>query len=402
MKPSGIALLGISVLGCWESTKAYTVMNIATCAELQAAAEATATSGNILGQLTEALIACDDWVNVEVAENKLKLDGDAGTTYKLERIRFVVKTGAILRVEVPVEFTSGDVSLEGAGGPVPGASQTVNGGALNVEEGARVRFLSSVKMGNIAVDTVDLDNMVHGGCVYNQGLIRFEGDFYADGCITVSSIEDFRVAMGGNGAGIYNAQGGEIVFKEAVEMHFCGNWPWSSNGPEPGMDGGAIYTDGKVSFFEDALFENNEGDEGSVLWIGVSGVVKFLKRSKARFFGNAGYGNGGVINNGGVLVMRNTAEFGQGRTTFGNGGCIYYGPAAEAVFKKSVSFTGCQTNQRDGGAIYIDYANLEFLPQDATYESNIIVNNADGTYKCEDIYVAGDGSGDEDAYMCLP
>lgn len=50
----------------------------------------------------------------------------------------------------------------------PGVSQTVNGGALNVEEGARVRFLSSVKMGNIGVDTVDLDNMVHGGCVYNK------------------------------------------------------------------------------------------------------------------------------------------------------------------------------------------------------------------------------------------
>ena len=29
----------------------------------------------------------------------------------------------------------------------------------------------------------------------------------------------------------------------------------------------------------------------------------------------------------------------------------------------------------DGGAIYIDYANLEFLPQDATYESNRILND---------------------------
>lgn len=45
---------------------------------------------------------------MEVAENKLKLDGDAGTTYTLEKVRFVVKTGAVLRVEVPVEFTGGD------------------------------------------------------------------------------------------------------------------------------------------------------------------------------------------------------------------------------------------------------------------------------------------------------
>lgn len=33
----------------------------ANCADLQAAAEATTASGNILGQLTEAEIACDDW-----------------------------------------------------------------------------------------------------------------------------------------------------------------------------------------------------------------------------------------------------------------------------------------------------------------------------------------------------
>lgn len=26
----------------------------------------------------------------------------------------------------------------------------------------------------------------------------------------------------------------------------------------------------------------------------------------------------------------------------------------------------------------------------------------DDIYKCDDIYVAGDASGDEDAYMCLP
>lgn len=33
----------------------------ANCAELQAAAEATVTSGDILGQLVQAEIACDDW-----------------------------------------------------------------------------------------------------------------------------------------------------------------------------------------------------------------------------------------------------------------------------------------------------------------------------------------------------
>lgn len=46
-----------------------------------------------------------------------------------------------------------------------------------------------------------------------------------------------------------------------------------------------------------------------------------------------------------------------------------------ARFEKSVSFYGCSTDTRDGGAVYIDYANLEFLPQDATYDSNSVLNN---------------------------
>lgn len=57
-----------------------------------------------------------------------------------------------------------------------------------------------------------------------QGYIRFDGEFYANGCYTSSSIDEYRVAMGGNGAGIWNGSDGEIVFKQAVEMHFCGDW----------------------------------------------------------------------------------------------------------------------------------------------------------------------------------
>ncbi|CAM9529765.1 unnamed protein product [Ectocarpus sp. 4 AP-2014] len=388
MKQVAVAAIGAAALSAAGCIAAPTPMDISNCAELQAAAEATATVGNVLGQLVEEEIFCDEWLNVEIPENKLKLDGDDGVTYKFDKVRFVVKSGAVLRVEVPVEFT-GD------------RTQVVHGGVLNVEEGGKARFLSSVSMDGIGVDTVDLADMKHGGCVYNQGYVRFEGEFYANGCETVSTIDEYRVAMAGNGAGIWNGKDAKVVFKEAVEMDFCGNWPWTSNGAEPGADGGAIYSDGEVSFFEDALFTNNEADEGGALWIGVTGVVKFLKSAKATFQSNSGPGNGGTINNYGVLVMRNTASFNQGRSTDGSGGCISCGPASEMVFVKNVLFDGCQSTEH-GAAIYIDYDNVEFLPEDATYTDNFIVNNSDGFFKCEDVYVVGDGSGDEDAYMCLP
>ena len=92
---------------------------------------------------------------------------------------------------------------------------------------------------------------------------------------------------------------------------------------------GRSFYDTLDSFFPRSLLDGFQ--EGSALWIGGSGVVKFLKNSEARFLYNSGYGNGGAVYNGGVLVMRNTAEFIQGRTAFGKGGCLYYGPAAEAV-----------------------------------------------------------------------
>lgn len=44
-------------------------------------------------------------------------------------------------------------------------------------------------------------------------------------------------------------------------------------------------------------------------------------------------------------------------------------------FSKSVEFYGCQANENEGAAIYIDYDNLEFLPQEATYEENSIIND---------------------------
>lgn len=45
-----------------------------------------------------------------------------------------------------------------------------------------------------------------------------------------------------------------------------------------------------------------------------------------------------------------------------------------ARFVKNVLFDGCQSTE-DGAAIYIDYDNVEFLPEDATYTDNFIVNN---------------------------
>lgn len=89
----------------------------ASCADLVAAAEATA-GGDVLGQLTQEFVTCDDWTTIDVKKNKLKLVGGL-PRYTLKRIRFAVDSNAVLRVEVPgpIEFEAsfqGDDSQVGA------------------------------------------------------------------------------------------------------------------------------------------------------------------------------------------------------------------------------------------------------------------------------------------------
>lgn len=80
-----------------------------------AAAEAT-SGGDILGQLTQQYITCDEWTTVEVKQNKLKLVSDLTGHHSLTKIRFAVGDGAVLRVEIrnaPMDFAAGDYSQVG-------------------------------------------------------------------------------------------------------------------------------------------------------------------------------------------------------------------------------------------------------------------------------------------------
>lgn len=86
----------------------------ANCADLLAAAEAT-SEGDIEGQLSAAEITCDGWTTVEVAQNKLKLttgqQTGAGHTL-FTSVRFAVAADAVLRVEVPAEFTGDTTQVQ--------------------------------------------------------------------------------------------------------------------------------------------------------------------------------------------------------------------------------------------------------------------------------------------------
>ncbi|CAM9648594.1 unnamed protein product [Ectocarpus sp. 12 AP-2014] len=375
-----MSALGLLAHSCYTNAGYVATIDIASCADLLTAADAL-SGGDIEANIVEADIACDEWTTVEVGQNKLKFVGSGAT---FTSARFVVAAGAVLRADVPLVFM-GD------------QTQTVNGGLLNVADGGKARFLDSVAMNDVGVLSVSEEAMVHGGCVYNEGLIRFEGTFSADGCKTVSS--DTASVIPGNGGGLWNGPGGKIVFKEAVEMKNCGERTGLKNWSSEGLDGGAIYTDGKVSFYEDAQFTDNEADEGGAICIGVDGELKFLKRAKVTFTGNNSEGSGGHINNDGTLVLRNTGVFSDGYAG-GSGGAIYAGSFSSMLFVKHVDFLD-NTAGAHGGAIATNYPNIDDLPEDATYEGNSRTN-ADFDFECNNVYVNGDAGGGEDGYICIP
>jgi len=107
--PSSLGVLGL----CY---RLVFVPPTASCADLVAAAEAT-SRGDILGQMTQEFVTCDDWTTIEVKENKFKLVGEL-SRYTLKRVRFAVASGSVLRVEVPgpIEFAA---SFQGDDSQVP-------------------------------------------------------------------------------------------------------------------------------------------------------------------------------------------------------------------------------------------------------------------------------------------
>lgn len=107
MAPSIYATTASSALCMMTSNKNTSSFSVspttANCDDLVAAAAAT-SEGNIVGQLNEVEITCDTWTTVEVAQNKFKLTGEEDG-YTFTNVRFAVAADAVLRVEVPADFT---------------------------------------------------------------------------------------------------------------------------------------------------------------------------------------------------------------------------------------------------------------------------------------------------------
>lgn len=72
--------------------------------------------------------------------------------------------------------------------------------------------------------------------IKTQGIVRFEDEFTAEGCKTLSPEES---AYAGNGGALWNGPGGKVVFKGPASMIGCGELPVSGY-----RRGGALFLTG--------------------------------------------------------------------------------------------------------------------------------------------------------------
>lgn len=86
-------------------------MEVGSCEDLQEAAAATA-SGDVVAELTNSVISCDNWTSIAVDSNKLKIKLESSSAnFYLNNIRFEVGSTGTLRIDNRVAFSQDSDSI---------------------------------------------------------------------------------------------------------------------------------------------------------------------------------------------------------------------------------------------------------------------------------------------------
>lgn len=228
-------------------------------------------------------------LTVQSSENIENFHG----TSNLYQVRFEVTNGATLIWETNVEFH----------GPT---EQNVNGGAVVVGEGSTVRFLNDLLMDDVSVLSVPEEDsdfaqyVLNGGCVYNNGYFRVDGDATFTKCEVTGGGE----SPPGDGGVLYVGQTGSVLFNGELEMKFV------SITDDGGGDGGGIYNEGKVDLKGNAKFESLRARDGGALYNAADAQFRFTDQATALFIDcTLRDGVGGALYNAGNFKFSGPAIF---------------------------------------------------------------------------------------------
>ncbi len=245
------------------------------------------------------------------------------------------------------------------------SNEAVNGGALYNKGTVTIAEKASFKT-NIASGD--------GGAFYNEaGSITFGTEalfesneavngagVYNKGSVTIADKASFKTNIAtGDGGAIYNYEGGSISIGK--ESTFDGN---------EGVNGGAIYSKGRLDIDSSGTFKNNiaSGNGGAIY---LEGTNSFSLMS-GTFEANEAVNGGAFYNNGATTSIGNGVLF-KGNIASGDGAAIYNESGTVTIY----SGTQFEGNQANGGAgkggaiytkgtvnLYVGMASIKFITED--------------------------------------
>lgn len=351
---------------------------IETCQDMQDAVDSLQSTGGdvTVDMFPFANIECDNFTTFTIDTHHLTIESSedldiySGGNTDLFQVRFEVINGGELTYEPNVEFLGVDL-------------QNVDGGAVYVGEGSRVRFLNDFGTEGVGVRSIaDLGDFssyqLSGGCVWTNGYFRVGG---------LATMNDCEVGGGGEsspgpGGAVFVGEEGLVVFQGGVEISDV------SIIDDEGNDGGGIYNTGKVIVKGKSKFESLFAESAGAIFNAEGASFKFKEGATAIFTECRSFdGIGGAILNEGVFEFSGAALFLDGRSD--RGGAIVVQDTGEMVLSEDSVFFENESSDDIGAPVYVFSGGSLTVP-----ESLLFIGNGNEDAVCDTIYF-------EDGAVCI-
>jgi len=279
-------------------------LELKTCDDLHEAVDMAISEYVNVTMHPFADIICDNFTTFTLSDYGLGIystNDDPNHTFhgdsNFQNVRFEVINGAKLTFETDVLFETLEDNED---------VRDVNGGAFYVGEDSSVQFLGNFETKNIGVrseteESSDFsDHQDDGGCIWNNGYFRVDGDAVMTGCKNKGGGE----SSPGRGGAIFNGVNGSMLFSNGVDISEV------RLTDDEGNDGGGIYNLGKVNIRGDSRFFELYAESAGAIYNGEGAVFKFKDDATALFYRCKAFdGVGGAIINNGLFKFSGPALF---------------------------------------------------------------------------------------------
>ena len=248
-------------------------------------------------------------------------------------------------------------------------------------------FQQSVGQAVVLSEVSGVVNIKHCKFLNNKYIFREHGTaiYYSSSCNDVS--EDKLIISNcyfTDNTGIVS-----LIFLENLNSNSCGVSSILQNSNFSENQFSCIYLSNQNLYIKgNVLFENNEAENGAVIFISDHSNVTFGKSSNVTFAQNTATINGGAIyiNNWSSVVYENSAHvmFTSNKAT--QGGAIYSGTDSSIEFhNNSTAIFNMNEATKNGGCIFTEQSIIEFKGTcSVKFNNSVVFSGAGGAIFCKD------------------